>query len=132
MLANEYTEDCLQKLSKPQLIAMVLSQRDKTTATIESLRDEAQEMNINFTDVSLVKTVNNLLMKKSVDIQRQCCANAQYPCRECLEIAGILTSIPQQRLEEKVCHIFFRLWAYQLRKMILMTVIGFETRNEHC
>ena len=98
MLANEYTEDCLQKLSKPQLIAMVLSQRDKTTATIESLRDEAQEMNINFADVSLVKTVNNLLMKKSVDIQRQCCANAQYPRRECLEIAGILTSIPQQRL----------------------------------
>ena len=115
---------------------MVLSQRDETTAGIESFRDEVKEMNTNFkkleADVSIVKTVNNLLMKKSVDIQRQCCANAQYPRRECLEIAGILTSIPQQRLEEKVCHIFFRLWAYQLRKMILMTVIGFETRNEHC
>ena len=105
MLANEYTEECLQKLSKPQLIAMVLSQRDETKATIESLRDEVKTMNTNFkkleADVSIVKTVNNLLMKKSVDIERQCWANAQYCRRECLEIAGIPTSISQQSLEEK-------------------------------
>ena len=68
MLANEYTEYCLQKLSKPQLIAMVLSQRDETTTTIESLRDEVSAMNTNFkkleSDVSIVETVNYLLMKK--------------------------------------------------------------------
>ena len=72
MLANEYTEECLQKLSKPLLIAMVLSQRDETKATIESLRDKVKEMNSNFkklgADVSIVKTVN-LLLKKSVDIE---------------------------------------------------------------
>ena len=110
MLANEYTEECLQKLSKPLLIAMVLSQRDETKATIESLRDEVKEMNSNFkklgADVSIVKTVNNLLMKKSVDRERQCWADAQYSRRECLEIAGIPTSIPQQSLEEKVSQIF--------------------------
>ena len=59
---------------------MVLSQRDETKATIESLRDEVKEMNTNFNkleaDVSIVKTVNNILMKKSVDIERQCWANA--------------------------------------------------------
>ena len=69
-----------------------------------------KEMNTNFkkleADSSIVKTVNNLLMKKSVDIERQCWANAQYSRRECLEIAGIPTSIPQQSLEEKVCQIF--------------------------
>ena len=110
MLANEYTEECLQKLSKPLLIAMVLSQRDETKATIESLRDEVKEMNSNFkklgADVSIVKTVNNLLMKKSVDRERQCWADAQYSRRECLEIAGIPTSIPQQSREEKVSQIF--------------------------
>ena len=61
MLANKYFEDCLQKLSKPQLIAMVLSQRDETKATIESLRDEVKAKNTNFkkleADVSFVKTV---------------------------------------------------------------------------
>ena len=59
---------------------MVLSQRNETKATIESLRDEVKEMNTNFNkleaDVSIVKTVNNILMKKSVDIERQCWANA--------------------------------------------------------
>ena len=76
MLANEYTEECLQELSKPQLIAMVLSQRDETKITIESLRGEVKKMNTKFKKleayVSIVKTVNNILMKKSVDIERQC------------------------------------------------------------
>ena len=48
MRANEYTEECLQKLSKPQLIAMVLSQRDETKVTMESLRGAVKEMNTNF------------------------------------------------------------------------------------
>ena len=68
MLTNEYTEECLQKLSNPQLIALVLSQRDRTKSTIESLRDEVKSMNTNFkkleTDVGIVKNVNNLLLKK--------------------------------------------------------------------
>ena len=89
---------------------MVLSQRDETTAGIESFRDEVKEMNTNFkkleADVSLVKTVSNLLMKKLVDIGRQRWENVQYSGRECLEIAGISTSIPRQNLEAKVCQIF--------------------------
>ena len=56
--------------------------------------------------ISIVKKVNNILMKKSVDLEQQCWANAQYSLRECLEIAGITTSILQQNLEENVCQIF--------------------------
>ena len=89
---------------------MVLSQRDETKAAIESLIYEVKETKTNFkkpeTDVSIVKKVNNILMKKSVDLERQCWANAQYSLRECLEIAGITTSILQQNLEENVCQIF--------------------------
>ena len=54
MLANEYTEECLQKLRKPQLIAMVLSQRNETKATIESLRDEVKEINTNLRNLRLI------------------------------------------------------------------------------
>ena len=54
---------------------MVLSQGDKTKATIESLRHDVNEMNTNFekleADVGIVKKVNNLLMKEPVDIQQQ-------------------------------------------------------------
>ena len=63
MLANEYTEEFLQNLSKPQLIITILSRTVETKATIESLRDEVKEMSSNFNkievDVSIVKTVNN-------------------------------------------------------------------------
>ena len=66
---------------------MALSQRDKTKAKIESLRDEMKTMNTNFkkleTDLSIIKTVKNLLMKKSVDIEQQCWANAQYSRNYC-------------------------------------------------
>ena len=41
-------------------------------------------------------------MKKSIDIERQCWANAQYSRREYLEIP---TSVPQQNLKEKVYQI---------------------------
>ena len=89
---------------------MVLNQRDETKATIESLIYEVKETKTNVkkpdTDVSIVKKVNNILMKKSVDLEQQCWANAQYSLRECLEIAGITTSILQQNLEENVCQIF--------------------------
>ena len=46
MLTNEYTEDCLQELSKRQLI--VLGQRDEIKATIKSLTDKVKAMNTNF------------------------------------------------------------------------------------
>ena len=46
--SNEYPDEYLQKLSKPQLIAMALSQMDETKATVESLRDEVKAMNTNF------------------------------------------------------------------------------------
>lgn len=73
----------LKKLNKPQLIAMVLCRKPM----LESLRDEVKEMNTNFmkleTDVCIIKTVNNLLMKTSVEIQRQCWGNSQYSRREC-------------------------------------------------
>ena len=53
---------------------MVLSQRDETKSAIESLRDEATAMNTNFkkleADVSIAKKVNNILMKKSVEIKQ--------------------------------------------------------------
>ena len=40
-------------------------------------------------------------MEKSVDIEQQCWANLQNSRRECLEIAGIPSSVPQENLEEK-------------------------------
>ena len=69
MLAHEYTEEFLQKLRKPQTIAMFLSQSDETKARID-----VKEMNTDFkkleADVSIAKTGNNLLMKNAVVIEQ--------------------------------------------------------------
>ena len=58
---------------------MILSLRNETIATIESLIDEVKAINTNFkklqADVGVVKTVDNLSMKKSVEIERQCWAS---------------------------------------------------------
>ena len=59
---------------------MTLNQKTETKATIASSRDEVKAMNTNFkkldADVSVVKTVSNLLTKTSVEIEWQCCTNA--------------------------------------------------------
>ena len=47
-MPGEYNEDGLQKLRKPQLIALVLSQRDETKATADFLRDEEKTVKENF------------------------------------------------------------------------------------
>ena len=77
---------------------MVLSERNETKALIESFRDELKAMNTSFkklkSNISIVKKVNNQLMKK-------CWENAQYSSKECLEIAGIPISTPQQNFEKK-------------------------------
>ena len=105
-MANEHTEECLKKFSKPQLIAMVLSQRDETKATIQSLRNEVKEMNTNFKKLQAdAKTVNNVLMKKSVDTE-WLLSKCPVPSQRMFEIAGIPISISQQNLDEKVCQIF--------------------------
>ena len=45
-------------------------------------------------------------MKNSVEMERQCWEKAQYSRKEYLEIVRIPTSVPQQKLEEKICQIF--------------------------
>lgn len=110
VLANEYTEDCPQKLSKPQLIAIVLCHRDETKATINSLSDEVKATNTNFqklkADVGIGKIISNLLTKKTVETEQQRRKNDQKSRREWLEIAGIPTFTPQPNLEENAGQIF--------------------------
>ena len=81
---------------------MVLSQRNETKATIESLRDKVKAMNTNFKkledDVSFIKTADNLLMKKSVEIEQQCWTNTKDSHRECLKTAGIPNPYPNRAL----------------------------------
>ena len=69
---------------------------------------EMKDLNSSFkrleSDVEIVKTVNNNLLKQLENTERQCCANAQYLWRgECVEVIGIPESVDSKDLEHIIC-----------------------------
>ena len=55
--------------------------------------------------MKIAKNINNLLLQRVVDLERQCWANAEYSRRKCLEIVGIPRSVDDNSLEEKVIQV---------------------------
>ena len=108
-MAN-YTEDCLDKLLKKDLISIILSQQRKTDQDNIGWLDEICKLIDNFSkleaDMTIAKNINILLSQRVVYLERQCCANAQYSRRECLEVVGIPRSVDDNILEEKVIQVF--------------------------
>ena len=105
-----YNEDTLKALNKTQLIDLFLKMQDQTNCTIVSLMAEMKELSSSFkrleSDVQIVKTVNNNLIKQLENTERQCWANAQYSRRECLEVIGIPKTVESKDLEHTVCKVF--------------------------
>ena len=100
-----YSEESLDKLLKKDIINIVLSLQTEMQSNTKIL-EKIRKLNDKFTNLELqllvTKNVNSLLQQRVIDLERQCWANAQYSRRECLEVAGILESIKQNELEEKV------------------------------
>ena len=44
------------------------------------------------TDIPILKNANRKVVKRLVNKQKQCWANAQYSCHKCLEAVGIPSS----------------------------------------
>ena len=109
-MTGVYTEDTLKALNKTQLIDLFLKMQDQTNSTIVSLMTEMKDLNSSFkrleSDVQIVKTVNNNLMKQLENTERQCWANVQYSQHECLEVIGIPKIAESKDLEHTVCKIF--------------------------
>ena len=90
-MTGVHTEDTLKALNKTQLIDLFLKMQDQTNSTIESLMAEMKDLNNGFkkseSDVQIVETLNNNLLKQLENTERECWANAQYSWRECVEVA---------------------------------------------
>ena len=108
-----YTEDTLKALNKTQLIDLFLKMQDQTNSTIVSLMAEMKDLSSSFkrleSDVQIVKTVNNNLLKQLENTERQCWANAQYSRRECVEVIGIPKTVESKDLEHTICKVFNRI-----------------------
>ena len=114
-MAN-YTNDGLDKLLKKDLISIILSQQRKIDQDDIGWLDEIRKLNDNFSkleaDVTIAKSINNLLSQGVADLERQCWANAKYSIRECLEVVEIPRSVDDNILEEKVIQVFKKFGCY--------------------
>ena len=67
-MTGVYTEDTLKALNKTQLIDLSVEMQDQTNSTIFSLIAGMKDLSSNFkkleSDVQIVKTVNNNLLKQ--------------------------------------------------------------------
>ena len=109
-LTGVYTENTLKALNKTQLIDLFLIMQDQTNSTIDSLIVEMKHLNNSLkrleSDVQIVKTVNNNLLKQLENTERQCWANAQYLWHECVEVIGIPKTVESKDLEHTLCKVF--------------------------
>ena len=108
------TEESLNKLSKTDLVALVVNLQDKTETMksnlnekVSNLNAEVLKLNTNFEllkpDFSATRIENNSLNERLIALERQCWANAQYSRREYLEIIDIPSSVSNKDLEEFLC-----------------------------
>ena len=67
------------------------------TGEVRKLNESFQQLN---SDLAINKNVNSHLHNHFVNIERQCCANAQYSRRQCVEIVDIPSSVPDNGLEK--------------------------------
>ena len=83
------TEESLNKLSKTDLVALVVNLQDKMETmksdlneTVSILTEENQKLNTNFellkSNFSATRIENNSLNERLIALERQCWANAQY------------------------------------------------------
>ena len=73
-MTGAYTEDTLKALNKTQLIDLFLKMQDQTNSTIDSFMIKMKDLNNSLkrleSDVQIVKTVNNNLLKELDNTER--------------------------------------------------------------
>ena len=109
-MAGAHTEAVLNKLSKSELVHIILnteanlgSQIAKLTTEVKDLLSHSKRLEA---DVVIVRNVNSKLVERVVATERKCCENAQYSGRDTLEVVGIPMSVRDIALEQKVYNLF--------------------------
>ena len=109
-MSTTHTEDVLKKLSKSELVKLVLQIEHSLASQITNLTSEVKDLLGYFTkleaDLIVKKNVNSKPMERVVQTERQCKENVQNSRRDTIEIIGVPLSIRDQELEDKVRNIF--------------------------
>ena len=142
-MTGVYTEDTLKALNQTLLIDLFLKIQNQMNSTTDSLMAEMKDLNDSFkrleSDVEIVKTVNNNLLKQLENTERQCWANTQYSLPECVEVIGIPNIVESKDLEHTVCKDFIsinfdigedRTEAYHRLTKSDSTIVKFSRRKD--
>ena len=109
-MATTHTEAVLNKVSKSELVQLVLQTEASLASQITNLATEVKDLLGYFkkleSDLAVTKNVNSKLMERVVQTEKQCWANAQYSRRDTIEVIRIPSSIRDKDLEDKVRNIF--------------------------
>ena len=109
-MATTHTEAVLNKLSKSELVQLVLQTEASLASQITNLTTEVKDLLGYFkkleSDLAVTKNVNSKLMDRVVQTERHCWTNAPYSRRDTIEVIGIPSSIRDKDLEDKVRNIF--------------------------
>ena len=107
------SEAALRKLTKEEVIALILEYQAKFGNTLSKINKELSELRNDLkkieSELSVSKNVNSKLHERVVALERQCWGNSQCSRRECLEITSIPDSISTDDLEETTIKIFDKL-----------------------
>ena len=108
-MAGAHTEGVHNKLSKPEVVQIILntegnlrSQIAKLTTEVKNLLDHSKKLEA---DEAVVRNVNNKLVERVVATKCQFWKNAQYSRRDTLEVFEIPMSVRDNVLEQKVCDV---------------------------
>ena len=108
-----YTNESLEKISKRDIINIVLPLQSKldeaNNRVVEEVRKLSDALLKLQSELAVSQQVNSLLSNRLTNMERQCWANAQYSRRECLDVVGIPSEVGADVLEEKVLNIFGKL-----------------------
>ena len=99
------SEESLNKVTKPELIAFSMNLQEKNESIQHDKKDEVRELKECVKklegELALSKNISEMLSDQLVNMERQCWANAQYSRRECMGVAGIPQSVSASDLEKK-------------------------------
>ena len=109
-MAGAHTEAVLNKLSKPELVQIILNTEANLGSQIAKLTTEVKDLPAHSkkleADLAIVRNLNSKLVERVVATEGQCWENAQYSRKDTLEVVEIPMSVRDNVLEQKVCDVF--------------------------
>ena len=107
------SKSALKKLSKGEVIALVLEYQNKFDFTLPTISKEISDLRQNYerkqSELYISRQGSSKLREQIVSLERQWWSNCQYSRRECLELSGLPESLKNSKLEDTALQLFERL-----------------------